>query len=212
MKKKNVTFKILRYTPGVIDPPELQEFELSINETVSILDCLEKIRLEQDPSLMYRHSCHHSSCGTCACKINGEEKLTCITNVFALADEIISLEPLDRFQPVGDLVCDMYDFYRDISPDWSHLKTADTLDIQTLTEEIQTYTRFENCIECGACVSACPVVSKNRDFMGPASLAAIHNEIKKSPRKKADLISRMLPEVSVTSWYAVIPMCLPMPR
>ena len=189
MKKKKVTFKILRYKPGVIDPPEFQEFELSINENMSVLDGLEKIRLEQDPSLMYRRSCHHSSCGTCACKINGKEKLTCISNVFALEEKTIILEPLDRFQPIGDLVCDMRDFYRDISPDWTVLKTADALEIPAQKEEIQLYKRFENCIECGACVSVCPVVSKNSDFMGPASLAALHNEIKKSPRKKADLIS-----------------------
>ncbi len=189
MKEKKVTFKILRYKPAVIDPPEFQEFELSVNKTMSVLDCLEKIRLEQDPSLMYRHSCHHSSCGTCACKINGKEKLTCLTKVSGPAGEIITLEPLDRFKHIGDLVCDMHDFYRDISPDWTYLKAADKFNSPDLPDGIQVYTRLENCIECGACVSACPVVSKNRDFMGPAALAAIHNEMKKTPQKKTDLMS-----------------------
>jgi succinate dehydrogenase / fumarate reductase iron-sulfur subunit len=189
MKEKKVTFKILRYKAGVIDPPEFQEFELSVNKTMSILDCLEKIRLEQDPSLMYRHSCHHSSCGTCACKINGKEKLTCITKVFEKAGEKILMEPLDRFKQIGDLVCDMHDFFRDISSDWTYLKAADKLNSSDLPDGIQVYKRLENCIECGACVSACPVVLKNRDFMGPAALAAIHNEMKKSPQKKRDLMS-----------------------
>ena len=189
MKEKKVTFKILRHKPAVIDPPEYQEFELSVYKNMSVLDCLEKIRLEQAPSLMYRHSCHHSSCGTCACKINGQEKLTCITNVFALANEKIVLEPLDGFEQIGDLVCDMHHFYLDISPGWTYLKTADKLNSSDLRDDIQAYTRLENCIECGACVSACPVVSKNRDFMGPAALAAIHNEMKKSPLKKTDLMT-----------------------
>jgi succinate dehydrogenase/fumarate reductase iron-sulfur protein len=189
MKEKKVTLKILRYKPAVIDPPEFQEFERSVNKTMSVLDCLEKIRLEQDPSLMYRHSCHHSSCGTCACKINGKEKLTCLTKVSGPAGEIITLEPLDRFKQIGDLVCDMHDFYRDISPDWTYLKAADKFNSPDLADGIQVYIQLENCIECGACVSACPVVSKNRDFMGPAALAAIHNEIKKSALKKTDLMS-----------------------
>ena len=187
MTEKKVTFKILRYKPAVFDPPEFQEFELSVNKTMSVLDCLEKIRLEQDSSLMYRHSCHHSSCGTCVCKINGIEKLTCITNVFELVSEGIILEPLDRFRQIGDLVCDMHDFYQDISPSWSYLKQTDNIKTD-LSASIRTI-QFENCIECGACVSACPVVSKNGDFMGPAALAAIHNEINKSPRKKPGLMS-----------------------
>jgi succinate dehydrogenase / fumarate reductase iron-sulfur subunit len=188
MKEKKVTFKILRYKPAVIDPPEFQEFELSVNKTMSVLDCLEKIRLEQDLSLMYRHSCHHSSCGTCACKINGKEKLTCITKVSGPAGEIITLEPLDRFKQIGDLVCEMYDFYRDISPSWTYLKATDNLNSPDLPDGIQAI-QFENCIECGACVSACPVASKNRGFMGPAALSALHNEMKKSPQKKTDLMS-----------------------
>jgi succinate dehydrogenase / fumarate reductase iron-sulfur subunit len=189
MKEKKVTFKILRYKPAVIDPPEFQEFKLSVIKTMSVLDCLEKIRLEQDPSLMYRHSCHHSSCGTCACKINGEEKLSCITKVFEPAGEKIILEPLERYKQIGDLVCDMHEFYRDISPDWTYLKATERLNSLDLPAGIQVHTPLENCIECGACVSACPVFSKNMDFMGPAALSAIHNEIKKSPQKKADLMS-----------------------
>ena len=189
MTEKKVTFKILRYKPAVIDPSEFQEFQLSVNKTMSVLDCLEKIRLEQDPSLMYRHSCHHSSCGTCACKINGKERLTCITKVFEPAGEKIILEPLDRFRQIGDLVCDMHDFFRDICPDWTHLKATDRGNLPDLPDDIQAHTRFGNCIECGACVSACPVVSNYSDFMGPAALAAIHNEIKKSPQKKSQLLS-----------------------
>ena len=188
MKEKKVTFKIVRYKPAVIDPPEFQEFELSLNKNMSVLDCLEKIRLEQNPSLMYRHSCHHSSCGTCACKINGKEKLTCITKVSELPGKKIILEPLDRFKQLGDLVCDMHDFYRDISSSWTYLKATDNIKSSDLPTSIQAI-QFENCIECGACVSACPVVSKNRDFMGPAALAAIHNEMKKSALKKTDLMS-----------------------
>ena len=189
MKEKKITFRILRYKPAVIDPPQFQEFELVENKTMSVLDCLEKIRLEQDPSLMYRHSCHHSSCGTCACKINGDEKLTCITNVFDPAADKIILEPLDPFRPLGDLVCDMRDFYRDISPGWSYLKAAEKFNGPHQPDGIQTGMQLENCIECGACVSACPVTSKNKDFMGPAALSAIHNEIKKSPQKKTELMS-----------------------
>jgi succinate dehydrogenase / fumarate reductase iron-sulfur subunit len=66
MPKKKITFRILRYKPGRIDPARFQEFTLDVDPDSSVLDALETIRLQQDSSLMYRHSCHHSSCGTCA--------------------------------------------------------------------------------------------------------------------------------------------------
>ena len=48
---------------------------------------------------------------------------------------------------------------------------------------IKQFTRFENCIECGACVSACPVNQKNKKFIGPAALSAINVEIGKNTEK-----------------------------
>ena len=91
MPTKKVIFKILRYKPGRIDPPRFQEFIVKAETGTSVLDGLEMIRLEQDSTLMYRHSCHHSSCGTCACKINGLERLTCITKISELEDNKIEL-------------------------------------------------------------------------------------------------------------------------
>ena len=127
MTIKKVTFKILRYKPGHIDPPRFQEFIIGVAPATSVLDGLEMIRLEQDNTLMYRHSCHHSSCGTCACKINGVERLTCITKIQELESDTITLTPLAGFKPIGDLVVDMKRFYDDLSEDWSYLKKAEKM-------------------------------------------------------------------------------------
>ena len=32
--------------------------------------------------------------------------------------------------------------------------------------------RLEDCIECGLCLSACPVASTSHEYVGPAALAA----------------------------------------
>ena len=125
MPIKKVTFKILRYKPQHIDPPRFQEFTVEVDSNASVLDGLEKIRLEQDKTLMYRHSCHHCSCGTCACKINGEEKLTCITRIGDLEADRIDLTPLENFKPIGDLVVDMTRFYEDLSEDWRYLRNSE---------------------------------------------------------------------------------------
>jgi len=189
MTIKKITFRILRYKPGHIDPPRFQEFILEADPNTSVLDGLEKIRIEQDNTLMYRHSCHHSSCGTCACKINGMERLSCITRIQDLEGDTVTLAPLEGFKPIGDLVVDMKSFYDDISEDWSYLKKAEKVESTELPANIEQFTRFENCIECGACVSSCPVSHKNTTFIGPAVLAALNCELKKTPREAKNLMA-----------------------
>jgi succinate dehydrogenase / fumarate reductase iron-sulfur subunit len=189
MQQKQIIFRILRYKPGVIDPSRFQEFELTVDENMTVLDGLEKIRLAQDATLMYRHSCHHSSCGTCACKINGQARLACVTRVLALNSSAVVLEPLDGFQCLGDLVVDMRELFKDIDQGWSYVREAENVASEIRADGIDSFTRFENCIECGACVAACPVIDKNNGFMGPAALAALHREILKSPDRKSTLLA-----------------------
>ena len=155
---------------------------------MSVLDAVEHIRLHEDPSLMYRHSCHHSSCGTCACKINGKARLMCTTRVAELESEPIILEPLDGLPKRGDLVVDMTGFYGHISEHWGYLHDLGRDEAQNMPEGIDTFQRFEACIECGSCVSACPVTQKNTEFMGPAALAAINVELQKSAETTEELI------------------------
>jgi succinate dehydrogenase / fumarate reductase iron-sulfur subunit len=189
MSVSKVTFRILRYKPDRIDPPRFQDFPLQIEPDMSVLDALEKIRLKQDNTLMYRHSCHHSSCGTCACRINGEERLTCITRLADLEGDIITLTPLEGFKPVGDLVVDMTRLYNDYSENWSYLRPSETVNSTRQPSEIKEFTRFENCIECGSCISACPVTHSGNTFVGPAVLAAVNSEVKRSPHYSSDLLA-----------------------
>jgi len=189
MEPTTIIFRILRFKPGRIDPSRHQEFELSVGPRTTVLDSLERLRLEQDSTLMYRHSCHHSSCGTCACMINGVPRPACVTGVLDLGTTTVTLEPLIGFRTIGDLVVDMRDFYADLSEEWSGLRPAETRDGKRSLQSQQGPVRLENCIECGCCVAACPAVGGSDGFMGPAALAAIHSEMLKSPAKKAALLA-----------------------
>ena len=187
MEEKSIRFQISRYKPGVLDPPRFHAYTLSVSESMTVLDCLTRIQLNQDRSLMFRHSCHHSSCGTCAMIINGTERLACITRVGSLNTPEVTLEPLNGFDRIGDLVVAMETFYRDIDDTWTPLRPVDA-PLSKTDGNPDRFVRFENCIECGSCVSACPVPGGSSAFMGPAALAAIHREILKSPRKKSSLL------------------------
>jgi succinate dehydrogenase / fumarate reductase iron-sulfur subunit len=41
-----------------------------------------------------------------------------------------------------------------------------------VTNEVESSQQFVNCIECGLCISACPIAGTDNDYLGPAVLAA----------------------------------------
>ena len=42
-----------------------------------------------------------------------------------------------------------------------------------VADGLTRFNRFENCIECGICISACPTMATDDRFRGPAMLAAL---------------------------------------
>jgi succinate dehydrogenase / fumarate reductase, iron-sulfur subunit len=138
-----------------------QEFHVSVPEDAYVLDALETV-WRQDASLMFRHACHHASCGSCGMRIQGRERLACSTRAFdVVRGGAIRLEPLRNFSVVADLVVDT-------GPLALKLERVRA----QVMRESETGQRFESCIECGLCISACPVAATNHDYLGPAVLAA----------------------------------------
>ena len=152
----------------------------------TVLDILEKMRLSRDPSLMFRHSCHHGSCGTCACLIDGRERLACTTRVLELASSRVTLEPLRHFSKTGDLTVDFSLFFEEIPASWTYLRESEREEGTRTPPGIEVLTRFESCIECGCCVSACPVTE---GYVGPASLALLHRELLNNPAGSQRLLA-----------------------
>ena len=161
---KVLTLQIKRTTrprPGEPIRSYWQEFRVTAFEDAYVLDALETA-WRQDSSLMFRHACHHASCGSCGMRIQGRERLACITPAFEVSPRgVIRLEPLRNFPVVADLV-------------------VDTGPLATKLERVRAHVitdgdaagRFESCIECGLCISACPVAATSTDYLGPAVLAA----------------------------------------
>jgi len=143
-----------------------QDFKVNVSEQDYVLDALEAA-WKQDPSLLFRHSCHHASCGSCGILIQGRERLACVTPAFG-ADrrDVLHLEPLHNFPVVADLVVDMGSLARKL----------ERIKANILTEN-GVGQRFESCIECGLCISACPISAINEHYLGPAVLAAARNNI-----------------------------------
>jgi succinate dehydrogenase / fumarate reductase iron-sulfur subunit len=175
---KTVTFRVAR---DQREAGRTDSFDVPCDAYTTVLDGLEYIRTRLDATLMYRHSCHHGSCGTCGMVINGEKLLACTTNVLALASETVTVRPLPQFPHVGDLAVDPAGLFDDFPAEADYRRPSEFNPDARVPEEIEAYERFENCIECGLCVSACPVTS---NWMGPAALAAWNRELEKNPERR----------------------------
>jgi len=177
-----VQFKISRFQPPTIDPPRWDDFSIMVTDTMSILDGLEQIRTGLDASLAFRHSCHHSSCGTCAIRINGEARLACTTRIRSIGTDPIVLKPLDHLPRIADLVVDMAPFFEPIESAWPYAH-AEGADSPTTTPVM----RLAQCIECGCCVSACAAMDETDVFIGPAAIAAAQRQMAIAPVQVDDL-------------------------
>ncbi|MDZ7852592.1 MAG: 2Fe-2S iron-sulfur cluster-binding protein [Halomonas sp.] len=149
---KTVTFTVSREQR---EPGRTDDFEVPCDAYTTVLDGLEYIRTRIDSTLMYRHSCHHGSCGTCGMIINGEKLLACTTNVFALEADSVTVRPLPQFEHVGDLVVDPRSLFADFPARADYRRASGYNKDARVPDEIEAYERFENCIECGLCVPAC---------------------------------------------------------
>lgn len=121
-------------------------------------------------------------------KANGRDILSCVTNVLELGADTVVIEPLGVLPHIADLVVDMTFFADHFEP--SGMKLIRKSEFMTEAEQpdgIAEYTRYENCLECGACISACPVTNTDPEFMGPAGLAAVYRALVKGDEVPAKL-------------------------
>jgi len=147
-------------------------FQVELDDRRTVLDGLVSIRTEQDPGLTFRHSCFHASCGTCGMRVNGTDVLACITRVADLGPEV-TVEPLANLPLVSDLVVEMGAFYGSFDRAGRPLvRESELVPGGERAEGVEILTRYEDCIECGICVSACPVAGSDPRYAGPAALCA----------------------------------------
>jgi succinate dehydrogenase/fumarate reductase iron-sulfur protein len=168
-----VTFRIQRQQRH--GPPSLMEYTIAVDPDEYVLDGVERIWAYRDRSLVFRHACHHSTCGACGMVVNGVEKLSCITRIRDVTHDggTLGLEPLRNFPLVSDLAVDMGRLYA--AMEQVRFATV-TPSGEPLDEEEHEALRLVDCIECGLCVSACPVMATAFDYLGPAPLAAAHHD------------------------------------
>src|SRR3954453_10142389 len=75
------TIKVRRYQPESGRGPFWQQFDVELEESLSVLDALLQARSNIDGSLAVRCSCRAAICGSCGVKVNGQSALACKTKI-----------------------------------------------------------------------------------------------------------------------------------
>ena len=172
---RKLTLRIYRYKPG--RDPYYDTFTVEAPDAANVLDAIERVWDDHDRTLMFRHACHHASCGSCGLRVNGVEKLPCVTPVTDYPDgAALTIEPMRNFPVITDLAVDagpLFERMRLVG--MPIIREAEPLrrnGQRILPDGIQDFGRFENCIECGLCLSACPSMAADPQYLGPVALAA----------------------------------------
>jgi fumarate reductase iron-sulfur subunit len=179
MPDSTMTLRVARYRPEHRPDPYFDEFEVPYREDMVVLDALNHVKDDMDGSLAYRWSCRMGVCGSCGMMVNYRPRLTCSTFLREFYPKPITIEPLENFPVIRDLVIDMTDFLdklREVEP-WiirAHESPVDHGEYLQTPEQVDQYKQFSMCINCMICYSACPVYAKDQEFLGPAVLALAH--------------------------------------
>ena len=115
--QKTLRVTVTRQEPG--QPPRDETFEVPYDDRTSVLDTLDWVKANVEPSLTYRWSCRSGICGSCGVMVNGRPVLGCETSVSGYRTSGITVAPMAHADVQRDLAVDTDTFLaklRGVSP------------------------------------------------------------------------------------------------
>ena len=163
---------VYRWSGDENTPPQIDRFEIDVKKAgTMVLDILNQIKAELDPSLTFRKSCREGVCGSCAMNIDGVNTLACQKNIEECSD-VINIYPLPHMKVIKDLVVDLkkaFEQFKSIKP-WLSKKTPNNKkeNYQSIEDRDKLDGMWE-CVMCFSCSTSCPSYWWNEDkYLGPA--------------------------------------------
>ncbi|HSD76532.1 MAG TPA: 2Fe-2S iron-sulfur cluster-binding protein [Solirubrobacteraceae bacterium] len=172
--------RVYRFKRGDPAGEHFDEFEVPVDAGTTLLDALVWIQHHRDRTLALRASCHHAACGTCGVQANGREVLACVTPFDGLGRRI-TVEPLANLPVLADLVVDMREFFERFHDGHPLVRDSELVAGAEPPEDLGRFMRYDDCIECALCLSACPVAATARAYAGPAALGAAQRCLEEDP-------------------------------
>jgi succinate dehydrogenase/fumarate reductase iron-sulfur protein len=194
-----ISVRVKRFDPSTDAQARFESFVVPYEKWMRVLDVLIYISEELESDLSYRWYCGSKMCGTCAVRVNGREVLACWEG----AERDMVIEPLRNFPVVRDLSVDRYAYEErvlSLKP-WIERDFAYPGFPEPLTHQQMRFASGAlDCISCGACYSACPVVGLGdlTDFAGPAPLVQLAQKAL-DPRDSMDRFGDLINRASIFS-------------
>lgn len=155
---------VQRFCPDNPQGGQLVAYDVPL-ENATLLEMLEFIKTKMDPTLSFAHECRSNVCGSCAMRVNGHEVLACS---YKPCDND-NVEPLKNMPLLRDLVVDMDAALTCNAKAHAYGSVSEKL-ISVTSKEAHQNALQSDCILCGSCYSACPVLAVNENFLGPFAL------------------------------------------
>ena len=190
---------ISRFNPETDAEPHFETYDVTVREGARVLNVLDAVRDECDPSLSYRHCCRGGQCGSCAVRVNGEPALACMQE--AKDGDII--EPLN-LPRIRDLVTDIAPAIAQMA--W--LSAGECRDCSYVTAgDVEEISPLRECIECFSCLSSCPAVGAST-YAGPTAIRQ-QQRLNLDPRDKADRVEEAVEKglFSCTTCHKCVEVC-----
>ena len=150
-------------------------FKVPQQENMNVLDVVNYIQNNLDPSLAFRYSCRAGMCGTCSMRINGKNRWTCRTSFQGFEGKELIIEPLPHYPIIKDLVVDMspfFDRYRRVRSEFVP-KIPESQEFAKILPDSRERKNIDpqiECITCGCCYGECNIVETNQRYLGPAAM------------------------------------------
>ena len=170
---RKISVSVQRGRSGQGGRAQFETHQVELAEKASVLDALFALQRGPCPDLAFRFSCRVGMCGSCAMVVNGREQLTCSTLVNTIGTKL-RIEPLRNLPVVRDLAVNYRPFFEAYKRTMPQFVPRDGLEdfypIPRDSREGKSLDRQPQCIDCGACYSACTLVNLKPGYLGPMAL------------------------------------------
>ena len=183
------TLKIFRFDPESGAPARFDSYTVDVKPGQMVLGALFDLLEYRDASLAFRYSCRSGICGSCSMHINGSYRLACETRVEQLGPEI-TIQPLQHFRIIKDLVVDLDDFFAKVDAIQPYLMPDREPPLHEWLQSPEQRDRIEDgakCILCACCQSGCPMTDSHPAYLGPAVLLKLDRYFQDSRDHADDL-------------------------
>ena len=159
---KKVKVKIKRFDGS---NEYIKDYEIDIADRTTVLEALFFIKDYLDPTLSFRAQCRASICGTCGIKIGEKHYLACKTKIKDLLNENneIFIEPMANQTVIKDLITEHKEFIDKLKFVKAWFEPKEKFE-PVYPKDLEEFDKETDCILCGICYSACPVISTTEKF------------------------------------------------